>query len=257
VSTRNRAGERVTLNSLLADERDLGYGAGISFVAPLGLTEAMGRLMRDFGPVTFRMCTSIRVRELRRPMGFCNLYFSVDDAVNDLSEAGSLVDFFDFAPLHVQRIGVSVHARDGVKQDVLLHARAPRHARKGSRIRVHLTVQRRRGSRHRITVPVRVPLSLKPGRRHRLIVRGGEGGGSEAQLIEELIALLEGEQNGGGSNEPRSVGQLAARIRALRRVPGIYARWDKRPARLVRRSRGVSYEGRVRLGVRVTPRVLR
>ncbi|HEV7847695.1 MAG TPA: hypothetical protein VGO83_15680 [Thermoleophilaceae bacterium] len=257
VSTRNRAGERVTLNSLLADERDLGYGAGISFVAPLGLTEAMGRLMRDFGPVTFRMCTSIRVRELRRPMGFCNLYFSVDDAVNDLSEAGSLVDFFDFAPLHVQRIGVSVHARDGVKQDVLLHARAPRHARKGSRIRVHLTVQRRRGARHRITVPVRVPLSLKPGRRHRLIVRGGEGGGSEAQLIEELIALLEGEQNGGGSNEPRSVGQLAARIRALRRVPGIYARWDKRPARLVRRSRGVSYEGRVRLGVRVTPRVLR
>ena len=85
VDARNRAGERVTLDTLLADERDLGYGAGISFVAPLGVTQALGRLMRDFGPVTFRMCARFRVRELRRPMGFCNPYFSVDDAVNDLS----------------------------------------------------------------------------------------------------------------------------------------------------------------------------
>jgi hypothetical protein len=258
VSARNRAGDRITLNSLLADERELGYGAGISFVAPLGMTEAMGRLMRDFGSVTFRMCTSIRVRELRRPMGFCNLYFSVDAAVNDLAQAGSLVDFFDFAPLHVERVGVSVHAQDGVKQDVLMRGHAPRRARKGSRIRVRLTVQRRRGARHRITVPVRVPLALKPGRRHRLVLRGGSGGGSEADLIRELIALLEGElDGGGGSADPHSVRQLAARIQGLRRVPGIYARWDRGPARLVRRSRGVSYEGRVKLGVRVTPRVRR
>jgi hypothetical protein len=258
VTARNRGGERVTLDSLLADERQLGYGAGISFLAPLGLTEAVARVMRDFGPVTFRMCTSIRVRELRRPMGFCNRYFSVDAAVEDLSQAGSLVDFFDFGPLHVQRVGVSVRAHDGVKEDVLLRARAPRRARKGSHIRVRLTLQRRRGARHRISVPVRVPPSLKPGRRHRLVVRGGTGGGSEADLIEELIALIEGElEGGGGSSEPRSVRQLAARIQALRRVPGIYARWDRGPARLVRRSRGVSYQGRVRLGVRVTPRVRR
>ena len=51
IVARNRAGETVTQDSLLADERDLGWGAGISFVAPLGLTQAVGRLMRDFGPV--------------------------------------------------------------------------------------------------------------------------------------------------------------------------------------------------------------
>ena len=72
IDARNRAGERVTLDSLLADERDLGYGAGLSFVAPLGVTQALGRLMSDFGPVTFRMCARFRVRELRSPMGFCN-----------------------------------------------------------------------------------------------------------------------------------------------------------------------------------------
>jgi hypothetical protein len=255
VDAHNRAGERVTLDSLLADERDIGYGAGISFVAPLGVTQALGRLMRDFGPVSFRMCAHFRVRELRRPMGFCNPYFSVDDAVGDLSEAGALVDFFDLAPLHVERVAVSIRARRGVKQDVLLGARGPRRARKGSRIRVRLTVQRRRGGRRQISVPVRVPRSLKPGR-HKLTLRSGGGGFSEAALIDELIAVLEGD-SGGGSSEPRSVRQLARRIRGLRSVPGIYARFDRRPARLVRASSDVSYEGRVRLRLRVTPRVRR
>jgi hypothetical protein len=258
IEARNRAGEVVTQHSLLADERGLGYGAGISFVAPLGLTQAVGRLMRDFGPQTLRMCLRIQVRELRKPMGFCNLYFSVDDAVNDVAEAGDLVDFFDLAPLHVERVAIGAQVRRGMKQDVLLRGRGPRRARKGSRVRVHLTLQRRHGSRHRITIPVRVPRSLKPGRRHRLTIRGGSSGFSEQALVDELIVLLGDATGGGGGNdssEPTTPRELARRIHALRRVPGIYARWDHRPPRLVRRSRGVSYEGRVRMTVRVTPRV--
>jgi hypothetical protein len=255
----NRAGEIVTQDSLLADERDLGWGAGISFVAPLGLTQAVGRLMRDFGPSTLRMCLRIHVRELRRPMGFCNLYFSVDDAVNDVSRAGDLVDFFDLAPLHVERVGIRARVRRGLKEDVILRANGPRRARKGSRMRVRLTVQRRRGARHRITVPVRVPRSLVPGRVHRLTIRGGGGGFSEEALVEELIAMLDAELggSGGATSESSTVRELARRIHALRRVPGIYARFDRRPPRLVRRSGDVSYEGRVRLRVRVTPRVRR
>jgi hypothetical protein len=258
IDARNSAGERVTLESLLADERDLGYGAGLSFVAPLGVTQAVGEVMDDFGPASLSMCVRFEVRELRRPMGFCNPYFSVDDAVNDLSEAGSMVDFFDLAPLHLERASVSVRARHGVKQDVLLRAHGPRRARKGSRIRVRLTVQRRRGARHRISVPVRVPRSLKPGRKHRLTIRGGSGGASEEALIDELILLLEEESGGGGGgSEPTTVRELARRIQALRRAPGVYARWDRRPPRLVRRADDVSYEGRVRLRVRVTARARR
>ena len=261
IDARNGAGQRVTLTSLLADERDIGFGAGLSFVAPLGVTQALGRLMRDFGPATMRMCLRIRVRELDRPLGFCNPYFSVDDAVNDLTQAGDLVDFFDLAPLHVERAAVSVRAEPGVKQDVLLRASAPRRARQGSRIRVRLTVQRRRGERSQITVPVQVPRSLRAGRVHRLTLRGAGGAFSEEQLVDELVALLEGEAGGGGGggggSEPHSIRELAARIRALRRVPGIYARFDRREPHLARASGEVSYEGRVRLRLRVTPRARR
>src|SRR4051794_10483260 len=218
VEVRNRAGETVTQDSLLADERGLGWGAGISFVAPLGVTQAVGRLMRDFGPSTLRMCMRIKVRELRRPMGFCNVYFSVDDAVNDVSQAGDLVDFFDLAPLHVERIGIKARVRRGLKQDVIVRARAPRRARKGSRMRVRLTLQRRRGSRHRMSVRVRVPRSLVPGRVHRLTIRGGGGGFSEDALIEELIAMLDAEIGGGGGpSQPTTLRPLAHPHHALRR----------------------------------------
>ena len=258
VAARNRAGERVTLNSLLADERHLGFGAGLSFVAPLGLTQALGRLMRDFGPVTFRMCTHFRIRQLRRPAGFCNTYFSVDDAVLDLSDAGALVDFFDLSPLDVQRTNVTVEAQAGVKEDVLLRARGPRRARKGQRIRVRVTVQRRRGGRHRITVPVRVPRSLKPGV-HRLTLRGtGAGFSDGGSLVEEIILLLEGAFGPGGApSEPRNVRQLGRRLRSFKRTPGIQARFDRRPPRLVRRSTEVRYEGRARMRLRVMPRARR
>jgi hypothetical protein len=256
IVARSGAGESVVQDTLLSDERSLGWGAGISFVAPLGVTQAVGRLMRDFEPQTLRMCLRIRVRELRRPMGFCNLYFSVDDAVNDVAQAGDLVDFFDLAPLHVERISIGARVRRGVKEDVILRARAPRRARKGSHMRVRLTLQRRRGARHRLSVRVRVPRSLRPGRVHRLTIKGGGGGLSEEALIEELIAQLDEAFGGGGGagSEPHTVRQLADKIHALRRAPGLYARFDRRPARLVRRSGGVSYEGRVRVRVRVTPR---
>jgi hypothetical protein len=256
IDARNRAGERVTQDSLLSDERDLGYGAGLSFVAPLGVTQALGRLMRDFGPVTFRMCARFRVRELRNPMGFCNTYFSVDDAVLDLSDAGAMIDFFDLAPLHVQRSAISVRARAGLKEDVLIGARGPRRARRGQRIRVRLKLQRRRGARRTITVPVRVPRSLRPGR-HRLTFTGSGGGFSDEALVEELIAMFEGELSGGGSSEPRTVRQLARRIKLFRRSVGIRAKFKHRRAQLVRRSSDVSFDGRVRMTLRVTRRARR
>ena len=102
---------------------------------------------------------------------------------------------------------------------------------------------------------MRVPLSLRPGRTHRLTINGGGGAFSEEALIEELIAMLDDELGGGGgASQPQTVRQLAHKIHAIHRVPGIYARFDKRPSRLVRRSRDVTYEGRVRLRIRVTPR---
>ncbi len=248
----------MTLDSLLADERALGYGAGLSFVAPLGMTQAVGRLMRDFGPVTLRMCLRIRVRELRRPMGFCNPYFSVDDAVADLSQAGGMVDFFDLAPLHVERaVGqrarpdrreagrAPARARPAARPQGLAHPRAADGPAPARRAPPH------RGARARAALAEagQAPPPHHPRRRRGLL-----GGGADPRADRDARGRPGG---GGGVGEPSTVRQLARQIRDLHRVPGIYARWDHRPARLARRSGEVSYEGRARLRVRVTPRARR
>jgi hypothetical protein len=93
---------------------------------------------------------------------------------------------------------------------------------------------------------------------HRITFRGSGGGFSEDELIEELIAMLEGELGGGGgSSEPRTVRELDRRIRLFRQTIGIQARFKGRRPQLVHRSRDVSYEGRVRLRVRVMRRARR
>ena len=258
IEARDESGGRVALDTLLADERELGFGAGLSFLAPLGMSEALGRLTRDGGPVTLRMCLRLGVRELRRPMGFCNTYFSVDAAAGDLTQAGDLVDFFDLAPLHVQHAAVSVRATEGVEQDVLVRARGPRRARPGSRIRVRVALQRRHGGRHTVTVPVRVPRSLGTRRAHRLTLRGQGGGGFFGeQLLDEFVMLFGEELFGGTPAEPKTVRELAAQIRALHSVPGIYARFDRRDPRLALASDDVGFQGRVRLRLRVTRRARR
>ena len=104
---------------------------------------------------------------------------------------------------------------------------------------------------------MRVPRSLRPGV-HRLTFTGSGGGFSDEALVDELIAMLEGElSGGGGSSEPRTVRQLARRIKLFRRAVGIRAKFKHRDPQLVHRSSDVSYEGRARLTLRVMRRARR
>ena len=244
-------GRTVELQSRLADERPLGYGAGLSLIAPLAAGQALERLMRSFGPVTLSMCSRFRVRELRRPIGFCNPYFDVDSALGHLANAGSKIESFDLSPLHVESAEVNLRARPGVVEDVLVAADAPRRVRPGERIQVRLVVQRRRGGRRRLSVPLHVPESLRPGVRN-LLLAGSSETTSEQDIVIELAGALFGiSGEGGGGREPRSVRELARAVRGLHRPLGVEARFRRLPPSLVIHSDDVSYAGKVRLPLRV------
>jgi hypothetical protein len=249
VTARERGGGSVTLHSRLADEREYGFGAGLSLVAPLAAGTALERVLRSFEPTTLTMCMRFRVRELRRPMGFCNPYFDVFDAMLDIGNAGGLVDAFDFAPLHVRGAAVSLAARRGVVDEVLVSADPLGRARPGARLPVRVTLQRRGGGRRTVTVRVPVPDDLRPGR-HTLVLSGNSFPDESGFIIE----LIEGELVGGGGpdqSEPRTVRQLARRIAALRRPLGIEARFGREDRKVVLRSDDVRFDGRLKVRLRV------
>lgn len=259
VSARERSGNpSVTLNSQLADERRLGFGAGLSFVAPLATSTALDRLLDDVEPVTMRLCTRFRVRQLRRPMGFCHTYFDQFEALSAVAQAGSLVEEFDLAPLSLQSAAVSIAAERGVTDDVILGAEGPRRVRAGEQMRVRVALRRRGGGPRTVRVRVPVPRDLRTGRR-TLVIEGAGSSSSGEEIVLELAESLSPGLAAGTSSpvarvaqpETSSVGELARELAALATPQGITARFRGREPRLVLRSGEVRFDGRARLDVRV------
>ena len=243
-------GRVVTLDSLLADERSLGFGAGLSLTAPLAASQGLEQLLRSFGPATLTMCFRVKLAGRGRALGYCNPYFDAFTPLDDLIEAASLVDAFDLPAPRIERATISIRARPGVRSDVLISARAPRRVVAGKRVRVRITVQRRSGGRRTLNVPVRVPHGLRPG--SRTLVLSGTGGGAGSAEESFLIEFAD-EFSGafGGSEEPRTLRELVRRIAALDQDAGISARIRRGDERLVYRSDEVSFEGRLRVRLKV------
>ena len=210
-------------------------------------------MLRSRGPATLNACTRFVVHGRKRPIGFCNTYFGVDSALLDLTEATGLVEGYDLTPLGLERVEVSMRARRGVTSDVLVSGRAPRRVRPGERIRVRLAVQRRRGGSRTLRVPVKLPRGLRPGVQ-TLVLRGnGDAPSFEDELFEELFgSVIEFVMVGGEEDEPKSVRELAAAVSDLHEPLGVQARIKGHPPQLVHRSDAVSFEGRVRLSLRVS-----
>jgi hypothetical protein len=251
-------GRTVTLDSRLADERALGYGSGLSFVAPLAVQTALDRLFGTFEPMTIRLCARFRVRELRRPLGFCNTYFDSFAALSGVAEAASLVESFDLAPLAIRGSSVSMAAERGVVDDVIVGVEAPGRVRAGRAMRVRVALRRRGGQPRTVRFRVPVPRDLRPGRHSVLFEGNGFQGDQEEIIIEIVDGLSRGSRAArtarpaqAARSEPESVRELARQVTALASPQGITARFRGRKARVVLRSDRVRFAGRAKVSVRV------
>jgi hypothetical protein len=255
VAARTPGGSTVTtVESQLADERALGLQGQIGLLAPLSVATALSRQFDSNGPLTISACMSVAVAERRAPIRFCNAYFDGVTVLSDLITAGSLVDAFDFAPLHIRSVRISMAATRGVTDEVLVGAHAPARARAGSRVRVRLVLRRQRGSVHSVTVRMRVPRDLKPGR-HELVLAGSGRPPQDLDVSLPLAAVLTefGSELEAG-DEPHTVQELAEEVGALHSDVGVVARFRHRAPRLVLRSRDVRFNGQAFVSLRVVRR---
>jgi len=247
--------KRETLESLLADERKLGLGAGIGLIAPLAASTALDRLLGSFEPVALAVCVRFRVRELRKPIGFCNPYFDSFTPLRDIGEAASRVDAFNLAPLHIRGAAVSLEASRDFADDVVVGARGPDRVRAGSTVPVRVALRRRGGGGRSVTIRVPIPAGLRPGERTLVI----EGNGFPAEEEGDLLVDLLGKRTDGGGSataraaaaEPRSPKSLARAVAALHRPLGIAVHFRRRAPRVVLRSNEVRFDGRAKISLRV------
>ncbi len=221
----------------------------------------MDQVVHSLQPLTLSMCVRFRIAQRRRRLAYCNDYFSVDDALFDLTEASALVDAYDFSPLTLQDVAVQTRLTRGVKDDVLLRASAPRRVRPGQRIPVRLVLRRRgSGGNRRLSFRMRLPRSLRPGRRAMVLDGTGGGGGSALEeLTSALVTLFGGDgadvDAGGGGPQAHSIDQLGRAVAAFHRGQGLRARFRHRGKRmLVYENGSVAFSGSIRIPLRVVRR---
>jgi hypothetical protein len=251
----------VRLDSRLADERKLDLGAGLGLVAPLAASTAVDRLLGSLEPVAITACVRFRVRELRKPIGFCNPYFDSFSPLSDIAEAAAKVDAFNLSPLHIRGSAVSMEVTRGFADEVVVGARGPGRVRAGSTVPVRVALRRRGGGSGRtITVQVPVPAGVRPGERTLVL----EGNGFADQNDDILLELGSGLAGAGGADgagapgahasaESRTPKSLARAIAALHRPLGIVAHLRHREGRVVLRSEEVRFDGRAQVSLRVVP----
>ena len=265
VTARDLRTGRVTSSlTRIADEGDVGQPTGIS---PLGLAgsaavaEAAGAILagapaRQSGDV----CVKVTLRELRRPLRFCNAY-AVDGevpnalagaAAADMTAAVAVLDGYRFGTLHPTSVEVGLRARAGVDQAFISGATAASRVRRGRALLVRLHLRRTRtGVRSTRTIRVRVPLDTPRGTRTLRLVGTPADTGGNPEDPGDLSIVFE-EQDAGDDAGPQSLAEVRAAFAALGRFDGVTATFAGAVKRAVHRDPRLCITGEAR--VRVTVR---
>ncbi|HEU4978468.1 MAG TPA: hypothetical protein VFT42_06200 [Solirubrobacteraceae bacterium] len=254
------SGARQVTNVLLADESGVGLPTGssaLSDVGPMAVAQAAYEIL-DGAPdrLSGSMCARFAVRELPRPLRFCNTYVgggggSADTAgaplAADFAQAAELIDAYAGPRLHVTGVTVDIRLGRGLHQALLLHARGPRSVRRGHDVRIRLAL-RAPGSARTFarTIAVRVPRSLKAGA-VELRLRGTPADQSASEDDTGTIDL--GSLFGGAGSVPaaRTPLDLAFGIAEIERFDGLTATFPHREAIAAYRDPQLRISGSARL----------
>jgi hypothetical protein len=236
----------------IADESRLSAPGGLPVLTLAGavtLLQADATVLRGTPYHLASACVRFRVRELRRPFGYCNRYSGGGEEgaghAEDYALAASLIQGYRAGGLRVTDVSVKLDLRRGVHEARLVDAEAPPRVRPGRRVPVTLTVQRPLGGRERVRLNVRVPRTLRAGRR-TLTLRGASAGGGSGGLEEMLF------EDAGGV-EAETPEDVAALVREIGREDGVRASFG-RGARPVYRDPDLLITGRARVALRVVRR---
>lgn len=233
-------GTRV-VNTAAADEAAVDLPSGgswTSFVAPLAVSQAAADVLGSTpARLTGNMCARITIKELAKPVRFCNRYVSVsaaqgDDgstlnavlsgASNDLATAISAIDSYTGTPPQVTGINVLLRVRRGADQAFIRSVKLPARVRPGQRVRARVSLQRVRGGTLTRNYTLRIPADAPRGsQRVRFVGQDADQGDDGFTTI---IIGDDDERDEGGDPGPASLRELEQQIKATERYDGVTGR---------------------------------
>jgi hypothetical protein len=252
-----------------ADESAIGLPEGASpasFVAALAVTQTASSLIESPGRISGDVCFQITLRELKRPIHFCNRYVSSLPAdadfvgtantigalaSTDINDAVSRVDDYNGPPPHVKEIAVRMDLRRGEQRAFLRSVKLPARVRAGQRVTLLARMRKVRGPMLTRSYRVRIPRDIRPGKR-RLKFSGSDVDFAEDGLFSDII--ISDQDDDAGDEGPRTLKKLASSIRGLRRWDGVQIRSGLADRRRSFLDRDLRISGRAATTVRVVRR---
>ncbi|MDA0182699.1 hypothetical protein OJ997_20475 [Solirubrobacter phytolaccae] len=229
------------INTSAADEAAVDLPSGgswTSFIAPLAVSQAAAGLLGSTpARLTGNMCAKIALKEIEKPLRFCNRYVSTsatqsDDgsslnavlsgASSDLANAISSIDAYTGTPPQVTGINVLLKVRRGADQAFIRSVRLPSRVRPGQRVRARVSLQRVRGGTFARNYTVRIPGDAPRGSQRVRFV--GQDADQGEDGFTTIIIGDDDERDEGGDPGPTSLKELEAQIKATARYDGVTAR---------------------------------
>jgi hypothetical protein len=229
------------VNTAAADEAAVDLPSGgswTSFVAPLAVTQAASDLLRSVpSRLTGEMCARITIRQIAKPVRFCNRYVSLtaaqaDDgtqlnavmsgAATDLANAISTIDAYTGTPPDVTGVNVLLKVRRGADQAFIRSIKLPARVRPGQRVKARVKLQRVRGGTLTRTYTLRIPSDAARGNQRLRFV--GQDADQGEDGLTTIIIGSDDERDAGGDPGPRSLRELEARLKATARYDGVTVR---------------------------------
>lgn len=267
VTARDRdTGRLRSVSAQVADEADVGLPTGASSLAIVGAAAVAEAASIVLGGSPARqsgeMCVEVALRELRRPLRFCNTYAVsgpgpgaiVAPIVGDFAQAAGALDAYRFGDLHPTNVEVGLRLRRGTRQAFIEEASAPFVARRGRSLRVRLGLRHTgTGRRTTRTIRVRVPRDTPRGERTLTLTGTPADTGGEPDDLGDGLVLLFGAEEDGGEDDPgpTTLGEVRDAFEEVERDDGVSARFSDGPDREVFRDPGLRISGRARVPVSV------
>jgi hypothetical protein len=232
-------GARISQRTDLVDETDLGDPNGqgaIAAISSLAVAQAVTSAF-DGAPAqeSGRLCLSAQLRELDRPLRFCNRYVTQGTLEPDLpiplaltmgsdvSSALSPIGTARFRALHLTRIDASATVERGLRLATIRSARLNRRmVRRGETVGLALRVRLYRGPLRTLHLRLRVPRDVSLGHR-TLRLLGTPIEDASVPSVDALRILLELFSAGGGGPGAESMGEVIAHVMATARDDGVHA----------------------------------
>jgi hypothetical protein len=224
-----------SLTTQIADEADVGRPTGPSILGVAGsaaVAEAASSVL-DGAPArqSADMCVAIGLRELKRPVRFCEHYAVDGSGPNalagalsaDVSQAAALIDGYAFGVLHPTGVQVGLRLRRGLRQAYLLDASGPTRARRGRKVALRLHLRRTvTGERFTRTIRLRIPRATSVGS-HTIKLNGTDADVGSNPDDGSDLSLVFTDGPSPDESPPESVEQVRTAIEALERYDGITA----------------------------------